>query len=92
VTFKPAISEALKAVAHYQQLKAPPSVPDRIEPLGIIDLATELADYSLDNVRGPRHCQMIDVSKEKGHLVPAWEALSLQPTILQGLSAFDNAD
>jgi hypothetical protein len=54
VTFKPAISEPLKAVAHYQQLKAPPSVLDRIEPLGIIDLAAELADYSLDNVRGPR--------------------------------------
>lgn len=84
---KPAIGESMKAVAHHQQLKAPPSSLNGIEPIGIIDLTAELADDSLDDVRGARHSRMIEVGKEKGHLVLEGEDLSLQPTISQGLSS-----
>lgn len=84
---KPAIGEPMKAVAHHQQLKVPPSCLNGIEPIGIIDLAAELADDPLDNVRGARHSRMIEVGKEKGHLVLEGEDLSLQPTVSQGLSS-----
>ena len=86
MTFKPAIRKPMKAVAHNQQLKAPPSCFCRVEAIRIIDLSAELADDPLDDVGGARHPWMVKVGKEEIHLVLKGEDLPLQPAALKSLS------
>lgn len=83
--FKPAVGEPMKAIAHNQQLDAPPGCLRGIEAVGIIDLAAELADDPLDDVGGARHPRMIEVGEEKIHLVLKGEDLPLKPTVSESL-------
>lgn len=87
MAFNAAIGEPMKAISHHQQLKTPPRRLHGIEAIGIVDLAAKLADDPLNDVGGPRHPRMSEVSKEKRHLVLECEDLSLQPTVSQGLSS-----
>lgn len=88
MTFQPAVREPMKAVAHNQQLDAPPSCLGGLKAIGVINLAAELADDPLDDVRGPRHPWMIEVSKEEWHLILERQDLPLQPAVLKGLPPF----
>ena len=82
---KPTIGEPMKTVAHHQQLNAPPSCFSGLKAVGVINLATKLANDSLDDVGCARHPGMIEMGEEKRELVLKGEALPLQSTVLEGL-------
>jgi len=85
MTLKPAIGEPVEAVARNQQLDAPPGRLRGLKAVGVIDLRAELPDDPLDDVRGPWHPGMVQVSEEEGHFVLKGEDLPLQPTVLESL-------
>ena len=85
VSAKATVCEPMKTVAHNQQLDAPPSCLGGLKAVGVINLATKLADDPLNDVRSARHPWMVEVSEEKRQLVLKREDLLLQPTVLEGL-------
>lgn len=90
--FEATVGEPMKAIAHNEQLEAPPGCLGGVEAVGIVDLPTELADDPLDDVGSPRHPWMIEVGEEKFHLVLEGEDLPLQPTVPESSpSSFPNS-
>ena len=87
MSFKSAVRKPMKAVSHDQQPKAAPGSLNGIEAIGVIDLSAELTDDSLNDVGGARHGRMIEVGKEKGHLLLKGEHFLLEPTGVESLPA-----
>lgn len=85
MSVKATVSETMKPISHDQQPKTPPSCLGGFKAIGVINLATELADDPLNDVRSARHPRMVEVSEEKRQLVLKREDLLLQPTVLEGL-------
>lgn len=85
MSLEPTICEPMKAIPHDQQPQASPSRTGVVKPIGVIDLATKLANDPLNNVRGARHPWMVEVSEEERDLVLKGEDFLFQSTVLEGL-------
>ena len=85
MSVKATVCEPMKAVAHNQQLDASPSCLSGLKAVGVINLATKLADDPLNDVRSARHPWMVEVSEEKRELVLEGEDFLFQSTVLKGL-------
>lgn len=82
------VCEPMKAITHNQQLQASPSGRGIGKPIGVINLATKLADDPFHDVGSARHSWMIEVSEEIRELVLKGEDLPFQSAVLEGLPSF----
>lgn len=79
------ICKPMKTIPHDQQPQASPSRTGVVKPIGVINLATKLANDPLDDVGSTRHPWMVEMSEEKRELVLEGEDFLFQSTVLEGL-------
>ncbi len=85
MSLEPTVCEPMKTIPHDQQPQASPSRSGVVKPIGVIDLATKLANDPFDDVGSARHPRMIEMSEEKRELVLEGEDFLFQSTVLEGL-------
>lgn len=85
MSLEPTICEPMKTIPHDQQPQASPRRSGVVKPIGVINLATKLANDPLDDVGSTRHPWMVEISEEKRELVLEGEDFLFQSTVLEGL-------
>ena len=85
MSLEPTICEPMKTITHDQQSQASPSRTGVVKPIGVINLATKLANDPLDDVGSARHPWMIEMSEKKRELVLQGKAFLFQSTVLESL-------
>ena len=85
MSLEPAICEPMKTITHNQQPQASPSRSGVVKPIGVINLATELANDPLNDVGSARHLRMIEMGEKKRELVLEGEDFLFQSTVLESL-------